>query len=1501
MPSASAHHLLGRVYLHPKQKQNQALEATIMQTRVAFFYSQVWTNVMESEKDVSERRESPRSRKLVRDPAAARGPRDGERPPNRRVVWQLQLDDAAADPRICRRRTRRRNGADDDLSLPRFKIDEFYVGPLPRKEVTFCGLNDNVNEAFLTDVCRKHGRAEHVEIFYNPKNNKHLGVAKVVFDTARAARDTVRHLDRTSVMGNVIRVEIDPKGENRLRYLQLLCNGLCTPWSLPVGSGDRSLPGAIDNLPSNSSPGSLSPDTAYSGVGQDTPRSFGRVAEVSEVKLDLKDRRPPACLPLFRQSDRQKRAQWWKTENTFADNPAKHSFELVSPGPEFGNVLPPTSDAFPRNSLSIFGFNSAANEQADVSFPSDARADLPQSPVNVVPRSPRPKAETLDARIQSLLTNIRRCGTFLGSAAKADVFSQDSPTSAPSLRNLPLSDNLKDASPTPLPQEDETSRALFFLASRRDVECPSAFDFTKSEGRRDGSSKTDAERSQAPCPKGLHSSNVDEANPEASSPSFPQPPRSAQQSKHSPRATTSAARQPPCTALRFPAPSFVPNGTVPIPPPGRRGGIPIPPPPHFPVPRPPLTPRSVHTYPASDRGNPARLGSLPHRSAAPSPCIDPLAPAPHNPVVAENPDEVTLEKVFRVLMGELKSIIKRDIARRMIEGVAFKAFEDWWDDQEKKAKVPVLPLIDKKNKCVNLRNHINGQSEKPPLPSFKIKKKKRDDNPAMLEVVGNNGYDASKGGDMLETTFGRRKRRHARPLELDSDDDDDDDDDDERNEEYKTRRAEQTEQEQQAGPTDHQCDGNHRDGNRQKKEEETDKHIEAEDTCPVPEAYSEWRTSEDCSSHADSSDSFSSESYNDPSYSDFSSEDDDDDLEDSVKDGEAPLTPGAQLDLVLRDLSEPRNSEKAEENRQEHVMMALHTVKPQERAPSSHTGLPAISLPAALEVEVKMERRVLPLGSPDYTLRPLTPAGCLTDSDPDLLITSKPTSPVVMEELERPQTPGKGIASQLGSDESGDDNLSPPLSEFHLPSSSLFPEAPKTPGSEETSARSPNREVGVSTTPGHESVTPENARVTHSHFTKASPHSSLFSNPFSMLAPKTPGRDIRRTQRASVRRPKTETVNSSQALLCAQSLGRSSPCDLSETETSDGGGVRTWSGTRATPLQGLENTPALLYEASGGRATKMRRKGYKRIKRGRRRRRFCRGRRPPEWRSVREERRILHSIWTDGLDEEDGRLLRCAYERLQEQDEGRGWLSDTLWMPHPLTKVAEKNEGHRSWQQNHVTGSARSEGFYKISRRDKVEYLNRARTTELPSTSARGPLTQSTALRAGSDFRSEQRRLLSSFSCDSDLLKFNQLKFRKKRICFSRSHIHDWGLFAMEAIATNEMVTEYVGQIIRQNIADMRERRYEQAGIGSSYLFRVDRNTIIDATKCGNLSRFINHSCNPNCYAKIITVESRKKIVIYSRQPVGIHEELTYDYKFPIEDAKIPCLCGAESCRGSLN
>lgn len=100
-----------------------------------------------------------------------------------------------------------------------FQVDEWYIGPVPPKELTFSRLNDNIREAFLANMCEKYGNTEEVEVFYNPKNKKHLGIAKVIFDTVSAAKDAVQHLHQTSVMGNIIHVEIDPKGNtNQEKY-----------------------------------------------------------------------------------------------------------------------------------------------------------------------------------------------------------------------------------------------------------------------------------------------------------------------------------------------------------------------------------------------------------------------------------------------------------------------------------------------------------------------------------------------------------------------------------------------------------------------------------------------------------------------------------------------------------------------------------------------------------------------------------------------------------------------------------------------------------------------------------------------------------------------------------------------------------------------------------------------------------------------------------------------------------------------------------------------------------------------------------------------------------------------------------------------------------------------------------------------------------------------------------------------------------------------------------
>ncbi|CAH0549275.1 unnamed protein product [Brassicogethes aeneus] len=283
---------------------------------------------------------------------------------------------------------------------------------------------------------------------------------------------------------------------------------------------------------------------------------------------------------------------------------------------------------------------------------------------------------------------------------------------------------------------------------------------------------------------------------------------------------------------------------------------------------------------------------------------------------------------------------------------------------------------------------------------------------------------------------------------------------------------------------------------------------------------------------------------------------------------------------------------------------------------------------------------------------------------------------------------------------------------------------------------------------------------------------------------------------------------------------------------------------------------------------------------------------------------ILYEFLTKGIDSEDIEYMKKSYEDMLANDTMGYWLNDTHWVDHCITDLYSLPPKRRKKDERlHVTGCARTEGYYKIAPHEKARYkYHHAKYHAVTSPSEHQPhITKMQGL--SREARSNQRRLLTAFGSDtdSDLLKFNQLKFRKKQLKFAKSAIHDWGLFAMEPIAADEMVIEYVGQMVRHSIADLRETKYEAIGIGSSYLFRIDLENIIDATKCGNLARFINHSCNPNCYAKVITIESQKKIVIYSKQTIGVNEEITYDYKFPLEDDKIPCLCGAPTCRGFLN
>lgn len=192
-----------------------------------------------------------------------------------------------------------------------------------------------------------------------------------------------------------------------------------------------------------------------------------------------------------------------------------------------------------------------------------------------------------------------------------------------------------------------------------------------------------------------------------------------------------------------------------------------------------------------------------------------------------------------------------------------------------------------------------------------------------------------------------------------------------------------------------------------------------------------------------------------------------------------------------------------------------------------------------------------------------------------------------------------------------------------------------------------------------------------------------------------------------------------------------------------------------------------------------------------------------------EEFEVICRFFTEGVDHEDIDYMKRAYTYLiQNEIPGTENVHEKLhevhWVDHcstdrsfePPAKKRRKDE--LPDLKEHKTGCARTEGYYKIDSRDKARYkYHHARSGNNDHAANLAVQKMQSASR---EARSNQRRLLTAFGAtESDLLKFNQLKFRKKHLKFAKSAIHDWGLFAMEPIAADEMVIEYVGQMVRIN------------------------------------------------------------------------------------------------------
>ena len=128
-----------------------------------------------------------------------------------------------------------------------------------------------------------------------------------------------------------------------------------------------------------------------------------------------------------------------------------------------------------------------------------------------------------------------------------------------------------------------------------------------------------------------------------------------------------------------------------------------------------------------------------------------------------------------------------------------------------------------------------------------------------------------------------------------------------------------------------------------------------------------------------------------------------------------------------------------------------------------------------------------------------------------------------------------------------------------------------------------------------------------------------------------------------------------------------------------------------------------------------------------------------------------------------------------------------------------------------------------------------------------------------------------------------------------------FGLRANTDLKPNDFIFEYIGEVIGEPAFRRRMRIYDEEGVKHFYFMSLAKGEFVDATKKGNLGRFCNHSCNPNCYVDKWVVGEKLRMGIFAERAIKAGEELVFNYNVDRYGADPqPCYCGEPNCVGFI-